>query len=87
MENLKSWKTSSVGWSQLVLGLVSFVLFTIGKIDYIALGGSIGFIVWIGGIVGNMFAKDSDVTHSGGVKASKRPDPIGGDGPSEGERD
>lgn len=68
---VKSWKTSAVGWSQLVLGLVSFVLFAIGKIDYIALGGSIGFIVWIGGIVGNMFAKDSDVTHSGGVKASK----------------
>ena len=55
----------------LFIGIISFVLFTIGKIDYIALGGSIGFIVWIGGIVGNMFAKDSDVTHSGGVKASK----------------
>ena len=71
---VKSWKTSAVGWSQLVLGLVSFVLFAIGKIDYIALGGSIGFIVWIGGIIGNIFAKDSNVTHSG-IRVQRTIDP------------
>ena len=61
---VKSWKTTVVGLSQLVLGVIAFALFAIGKIDYIALGGSIGFIVWIGGIVGNLFAKDSDASHS-----------------------
>ena len=61
---VKSYKTTAVGLSQLVLGVIAFGLFAFGKIEYTALGGSIAFIVWIGGIVGNLFAKDSDVTHS-----------------------
>ena len=48
MMNLKSWKTTTVGVSQLVLGLTAFGLFAFGKINAIELGGTITFIVWIG---------------------------------------
>lgn len=71
--NLKSWKTTTVGVVQLVLGLIAFGLFSFGKINTIELGGTITFIVWIGSIVGNMFAKDGNVTHS---TASKSIDPV-----------
>ena len=87
---VKSWKTTAVGLSQLVLGIIAFALFAIGKIDYIALGGSLGFIGAFGGFVGNLFAKDSDVSHSVDVKASIRKDDykdIGGDGIDPGERE
>lgn len=82
MMNLKSWKTTTVGVSQLVLGLTAFGLFAFGKINAIELGGTITFIVWIGSIVGNMFAKDGDKTNSKEpveTKSSKIA-PIGGDG-------
>jgi len=59
---MKNWKTTAVGVSQLVLGLISFTLFAIGKIDYIALGGSLGSIGVIGSIIGNMFAADGKIS-------------------------
>ena len=90
MENLKSWKTTAVGVSQLILGVAAFVLWVIGEIDVKELAGSIAFIVWFGGIVGNLFAKDSDVTHSddlvSGIRKMDRTD-IGGDGLPESEID
>ena len=75
---VKSWKTSAVAGLAFI-GL-AYNIYTNGGIsvtDFLLLLTGIGFL----------FTKDSNVTHSGGVKASKRPDTIGGDGPSEGERD
>lgn len=59
---MKNWKTTAVGVSQLILGLAAFVLWSIGKINTSELIGSIGFITFIGTIVGNMFAADGKIS-------------------------
>ena len=53
-------KTTAVAYSQTFLGAIAFSLWTFRKIDYVELGASIAFISWLGGIVGNLFAKDSN---------------------------
>ena len=78
---VKSWKTTAIGIIAL-LGL-GYNIYTNGGIsvsDFLLLITSIGFLL----------TKDSDVTHSGalvtGIRKMDRTD-IGGDGPSESERD
>ncbi len=80
---MKNWKTTAVGVSQLVLGVAAFIIWSIGKINTTELIGSIGFITFIGTIVGNMFAADGKIS----TLASKARPNIGGDGLPESERD
>lgn len=62
--NDKGKKTTATAIASLVLGLVAFALWVMGKIDAVELVGSIAFITFIGGIIGQIFSKDVDATHS-----------------------
>jgi hypothetical protein len=64
---LKSWKTTSVAIAQLVLCISVLVMFYLGKIDITGLQIGIPLVIGIGSIVGNLFAKDGDKSHSIGM--------------------
>ena len=74
----KGAKTTVVAISQLVLGLSLLVMWYLGKVDNAGVAVGITAITWIGSIIGNYFAKDSDQTHSISMGASGDLDTSGG---------
>ncbi len=72
---LKSWKTTAVAISQLALCISVLVMFYLGKIDIIGLQIGIPIVIGVGSIVGNLFAKDSNQTHSIGMSSGGHANP------------
>ena len=74
--NPKSWRTSVSGISSIVLGVSGLVLIVkIGIYNDVAL--AIGFLSLsnISNGIGNLFAKDNDITGVTGVNAKRIPTP------------
>jgi len=61
---LKSWKTTTVAVVGLLLGIGTFIFWFIGKVDNEGLAIGLSGIATFTTMLGLLFAKDSDQSHS-----------------------